>query len=598
MPGDEHRACQVGSPLRRVSFAGRIKSWFGDDIGDLIAPTVIAATMTVHLTYYFPRIVDDAFISLRFAENLANGNGAVYNLGERVEGYSGPSWMLLQSLGLALGAEGVTWTKLLGVASLVALQLGVFRMARQLFGLSSYISLVACLMLAANSFVIDWSILGLETPLHLACLVWCPVAIHAFLGRPQRGTRAFAILMLVALATTRPESPLYVVVCLVAPLLAGRSRRDVVRVAKRVFRIAWPAGAILLALLALRYAYYGHLLPQTYTAKGAAVAFDSDRLLPLVSQGATRPEPLFYFGGTLLLLLFGWRRRALAPGLSVIACMYFTASVALDWMPNLRHLLPVTFLAPLGWLALAQRTLQRGKVLNAVGWATLVFVGMTAQLIARVDSRNSPYEQATHGWSRGKKLASWRGSIASFRRRESAEVSAMDPYEMGQITQAWTVLETSGASTNDSWYLGRDIGAVGYYTGVRVFETEALFSTAVSDAKTWRDAREVGDELIAKAMAARPVGAELYGSWERALGRNPSLLRGYRVRAGTLDMPRSIALLGTRPDRAEVIRRYDAFVRKFPRYYFLHTLYGESVGAAVERRRRIVNALPAEAFER
>jgi hypothetical protein len=46
------------------------------------------------------------------------------------------------------------------------------------------------------------------------------------------------------------------------------------------------------------------------------------------------------------------------------------------------------------------------------------------------------------------------------------------------------------------------------------------------------------------------------------------------------------------PDHAEVHRRYDAFVAKFPRLYFLHTLYGESVGAAVERRRRIVREDP------
>ncbi|MFP8881170.1 MAG: hypothetical protein VCE43_17850, partial [Myxococcota bacterium] len=32
-------------------------------------------------------LCDDAFISIRYAENLANGLGLVYNAGERVEGY-------------------------------------------------------------------------------------------------------------------------------------------------------------------------------------------------------------------------------------------------------------------------------------------------------------------------------------------------------------------------------------------------------------------------------------------------------------------------------------------------------------------------------
>ncbi len=33
-------------------------------------------------------IQDDAFISFRYAENLVQGKGLVYNEGERVEGYT------------------------------------------------------------------------------------------------------------------------------------------------------------------------------------------------------------------------------------------------------------------------------------------------------------------------------------------------------------------------------------------------------------------------------------------------------------------------------------------------------------------------------
>ena len=581
-----------------MSIYARAKAWFGDDLGDWIAAWVVAFVTLTHLAYYFPRVVDDAFISLRFAENLANGNGAVYNLSERIEGYSGPSWMLLQSLGLAVGAEGVTWTKLLGVLALVALQVGVYRTARHLLGVSKYLAILACAFLAVNSYVIDWSTLGLETPLHLALIVWCPVAIHASLVRRQRRTRLVAIAALIGLATTRPESMLYVGACILAPLLAARSRSGLLRLVRRLVPVALPAAAGMAALLAIRFAYYGHLLPQTYAAKGAAVTFDLHRLLPLVAQGASLPEAVLYLGGTLLLLGFGWRRRALAPGLSILACVFFTASVSLDWMPNLRHLLPVTVLAPLGWIALAEATIQRGPVASTIGWASLTLLGVAGQFVGRVDSRNSPYEEPSRGWVRAKKMIHWRDSMSAYRRRESAEVRAMDPYEMGQITQAWGVLETSSAPVPESWYLGRDIGAVGYYTGVRVFDTEGLFTTVVSDSKAWRDTREVDDELIGRAMALRPLGAEIYGPWESALGRNPALLRGYRIRYGSFEAPSAIIASGPGPERAEVLRRYDAFVNKFPRLYYLHTLYGESVGAAVERRRRIVNEPPKDAVER
>src|SRR4051794_37248022 len=42
--------------------------------------------------------IDDAYISFRYAENLASGHGLVYNLGERVEGYTNFLWVVLLAL--------------------------------------------------------------------------------------------------------------------------------------------------------------------------------------------------------------------------------------------------------------------------------------------------------------------------------------------------------------------------------------------------------------------------------------------------------------------------------------------------------------------
>src|SRR5512136_1793336 len=39
-------------------------------------------------------LFDDAMVSMRYAWNLAHGNGAVWNIGEYVEGYTNPLWML------------------------------------------------------------------------------------------------------------------------------------------------------------------------------------------------------------------------------------------------------------------------------------------------------------------------------------------------------------------------------------------------------------------------------------------------------------------------------------------------------------------------
>ena len=46
------------------------------------------------LTYVTWFLTDDAFISFRYARNLLEGHGLVFNPGERVEGYSNFLWVL------------------------------------------------------------------------------------------------------------------------------------------------------------------------------------------------------------------------------------------------------------------------------------------------------------------------------------------------------------------------------------------------------------------------------------------------------------------------------------------------------------------------
>jgi hypothetical protein len=90
-------------------------------------------------------------------------------------------------------------------------------------------------------------------------------------------------------------------------------------------------------------------------------------------------------------------------------------------------------------------------------------------------------------------------------------------------------------------------------------------------------------------MAHKPVAAELMEGWDFALGRNQDLLSGYRIRRGSKSMPLDIqAIDRPEPSHAEIERRYRAVIDKLPRLYHLHTLYGESMGAVVEKRLRMV----------
>ena len=50
-------------------------------------------------------IQDDAYISFRYARNLVEGDGLVFNPGDRVEGYTNFLWTMVAAVPLATGVE-------------------------------------------------------------------------------------------------------------------------------------------------------------------------------------------------------------------------------------------------------------------------------------------------------------------------------------------------------------------------------------------------------------------------------------------------------------------------------------------------------------
>ena len=65
-------------------------------------------------------------------------------------------------------------------------------------------------------------------------------------------------------------------------------------------------------------------------------------------------------------------------------------------------------------------------------------------------------------------------------------------------------------------------------------------------------------------------------------------LRQYDVLLGSRLHPVTLQRKGERPSPAEVLRRYARVTSKLPRWFHLATLYGEGVGAAIEKRHAYV----------
>ena len=583
---------------------------------------VAALVALAQVVFYFCRTVDDAYISLRYAERLVAGDGLTYNDGQPVEGFSNPSWVALQALLVAIGFHGVVATKLLALASHLLLLVGVHRLGRDVLGLSGPSAAAAVALTAASSYVASWSILGLETPLYLALLVWLLVAFHRHLRAPSRRSLVTLAGVTVAFVATRPEAPLYVIAAGAATLLVGPLGRSDApapahRFTGRALALVAPAAlaaGLIAALFLARHAYYGLWFPQTYYAKQGA-GFDLDHLAPLVAQGATPLEVAFLLGGLLLAAAAAIRARAASLLAVMLTNLFFVASVSVDWMPNHRHFLPLIVLAPLPWLwALARLLALRPAAPRRLGAVALAVATLGGSFLAAqgveaftLDSRFSIYDFKSHGrgqdWRRAKSADRWRDALDGLVRTPPAHVAGMSVHAMGMIDQLFRVLEASAEPERSSWFLGRDIGRLGYYSPIQVFETAGLFTPTLTASEAWRRDGTVDRALVDAAFAHKPVVTDLLDGWTAAVARRHDLLARHDVLLGgpgwvVAMRPRDLV----RPAPTEVLARYERVARAFDTPFFQATLYGESVGAAVAKRyawirpQLLANATPVEAM--
>jgi hypothetical protein len=79
-------------------------------VAALLCLAETACTVALVARAYQPLVAqrwvqDDAYVSFRYAKHLVEGHGLVYNIGERVEGYTNFLWTLLAAIPLAAGFD-------------------------------------------------------------------------------------------------------------------------------------------------------------------------------------------------------------------------------------------------------------------------------------------------------------------------------------------------------------------------------------------------------------------------------------------------------------------------------------------------------------
>jgi hypothetical protein len=300
----------------------------------LLVATLILVLGTFAISSF--EVVDDAYITFRYAHNLAHHGQLVFNRGERVEAISNVLWAFVLVPAAWLG------TSLPNAAVVLSLMLTAVAFLR-MWQLSAIldaprsVALGGIAVVVGNSTVLHAWTSGLEGALYGALLV-------EIVFRYAKGALGIAALMAGLLAATRPEG--VAVGALMIIVLAVERRSFLVM---RVPAAIWVAAVGSLALF--RLTYFGSVFPNSVVAK--TYLYRHGEWSHVLQEGIryvwgfmNASGPMVALSGAALVLFIIYRPWERGPSSSVfILCVLlilwsFVVTMARggDWMPGYRLL--------------------------------------------------------------------------------------------------------------------------------------------------------------------------------------------------------------------------------------------------------------------
>ncbi len=462
-----------------------------------------------------PRIIDDAYITYRYAANLAAGYGLAYNPGEPVLGTTTPLYALLLTPAALLGGPAALpivspmLNALLDAANVVLLAL----IARRLLG-EDLPGLLLGMLWAVAPRSVTFAIGGMETALAVALMLG---AFALWLNGRSRPAAA-----LTALATlTRPDALIWA-----GPLALGmivdRWRRTQ---GKPLARLPWAELGTYLAMIMPWLIYstltYGSPLPHSITAKSVAYYLPPTHALTALVQQFSTPFAEFEAFGP--------------PGAMAGSVIYAGLFVVGSLRLIRRDARTVALIAypPLFWLAfgLANPLMFRWYTTPPLAIFMLALIGGVTtftQALRSASARRAALAVPGLLWL-GMSLNAWVLHPAHGPNRPAPAMAWIE-LEL-QYEQAGRSLAPYVGP--DTVIAAGDIGAVGWYSGARILDTLGLVSPGstayypLPPSMIAGMAYAVAPDLILEKRPDYLVILEIYG--RRGLLLDPRFKQSYRL---------------------------------------------------------------------
>ncbi len=207
-------------------------------------------------------LVDDAMISMRYARNLAEGHGLVWNVGQPpIEGFTNLGWTLILALFHLVSFSPLHISlavMLLAAAILLANTFVVYRIVEVLDSSAQFAPLIAATVTAFYFPLVFWTLRGLEVGA-LTLTVSLGILLTLKTIRDPRPVSTFWLTLVLGLALLLRMDAALPVGILILYLASQNPRRAI-----------WSAIVsviVLVAILLFQKTYFGDFLPNTYYLK-------------------------------------------------------------------------------------------------------------------------------------------------------------------------------------------------------------------------------------------------------------------------------------------------------------------------------------------
>ncbi|WP_157033256.1 hypothetical protein [Loktanella sp. S4079] len=329
---------------------------------------------------------DDAYISLKYAQNFVETGELTWNLGERVEGYTNFLYVILTSGLLRLGVDAVDALRILNGLAIILMAGAVYYAARNIAPERKELHALSITLAIGNVSAVVWFFGGLEAPVAAALIAWgMAFVVAAMLAETSARQISLFVAAGIALALTvltRPDGVI-VVACASIALLFTSSGDWKTRLRNAAIVGGIPF-VVFMVHMVWRISYYGDIVPNTFHAKvGLDLSHRIGKLADYLLKSALLYLPVISCAGAAVAAAIIWGRLSRIAITMLIIAVGFTLYIAWsggDHMAAARVFLPITgVLTLLAILAVNSLKEGAGRVVSLILVAMICVAALNAR---------------------------------------------------------------------------------------------------------------------------------------------------------------------------------------------------------------------------